>query len=315
MQTDRGPGTAIVFPGMGPSEFGDVAKFMLGNASARELLTVADETLGYSLFDRYAEAEGDYNAYAQIAFVVNCLALADWAREAHDLRPDYVVGPSFGGRAAAVYSGVLTASEGVWLTAKLATLMEEYFAEHHPDLVTHSFVRVPGPRLAEVLAELDARGEWHEISCHIDHDFHMVSVRESVLDWLKETIAAGGGLSLYTMKPPMHAELFAPLRDRADAEIFAKLNFADPQIPVIADQDGTVLRTGAQVRQLLRDYFVRPVQWPSVVETLRGLGVGKLLFSGQDSLFSRVAATKSAFDLVLADPRAALRPRPRTTRA
>ena len=44
---------AVVFPGMGPTEFRSVAKFMLVDRFARELVAEADDVLGYSLFDRY----------------------------------------------------------------------------------------------------------------------------------------------------------------------------------------------------------------------------------------------------------------------
>jgi [acyl-carrier-protein] S-malonyltransferase len=277
--------SAIVFPGMGPSV--DVAKFMLVNPAARELLARADKVLGYSLFDRCQEAEGDYNEHAQVMFVLACLAFARLAD-----RPDYVAGPSFGGRAAAAYCEVLTVEETIWMTAELARLMSAYFAQAHPDVVTHSFVRVPEDALRRILAELDT---WHEVSCYIDADFFMLSLRAERLDWLKQQVAAVGGLSLYTMRPPMHAGIFADLRSRVDSEIFGRLDWADPVIPVIADQDGSVRDTADGVRIMLLDGFVRAVRWPSVVATLRRLRVEALYISGPDTMFGRVPCTTRAF--------------------
>lgn len=63
-----------------------------------------------------------------------------------------------------------------------------------------------------MLAELDERGEWYEIACHVDEDFYMVSLRETVLEWLGKRLRSVGGLPLYTMRPPMHASVFAPLQ-------------------------------------------------------------------------------------------------------
>ena len=51
-------GTALVFPGMGPSPFAEVGKFMLANPLARELFAEADEVLGYSLVDRFRRGRG-----------------------------------------------------------------------------------------------------------------------------------------------------------------------------------------------------------------------------------------------------------------
>lgn len=304
-------GTAFVFPGMSPTRFADVGRFMLVNPIARRLTAQASERLGYPLADRFRDADGDYSEYAQVGFLVNCLALAYWAQEELGAEPDVCAGPSFGEKPLAAFVGALPFAEAVWLTAALARLMEDYFATEHQDVVTHSFVRTPGERLDELLAELAGRGEWHEISCHIDHDFFMVSLRERNLDWLERGIRSLGGLSLYTMRPPMHAAAFEPLRRRAEDEVLGGLTFADPVLPVVADQDGRVVRTGDGIRTMLLDAFVRPLRWPDVVATLRGLGVGKVCVCGPDSLFGRVPVTTSAFEVLAVNPRSALQPRPR----
>jgi [acyl-carrier-protein] S-malonyltransferase len=311
METELRAGAAIVFPGMGPSRFADASKFMLINAFARRLVARADKVLGYSLVDRYREADGDYSEYAQVAFLVNCLALAQWAEETLDARPGFLAGPSFGGKAAAVHSGALSFDDAVWMTAQWARCLDDYFATEHRDVVTHSFIRTPQEQLAQVLAEMDEDGAWYDVSCYIDHDFHMLSLSRDRLDWLKGRLRALGGLSLYTMHPPMHSSAFGPLRDRAEEEIFGRLRFADPLVPVVADQDGRLLTTGAEIRAMLLDGFVRPVRWPDVVGALRGLGVGTLYVCGADSLFGRVACTTRNFEVVAVNPRLAVRPRRR----
>lgn len=304
--------TAIVFPGMGPTSYPEVARFMLVNRHARELLAEADEVLGYRLTDRYEQATGDHSHDGQVSFMVNCLALARWAGERLDGTPSFVVGPSFGGRAAAVHSGALPFADAVRMTAELAACMTDYFGAEHPDLVTQSIVRVAPDELAALRAELDERGEWHDLSCHVDEDFVMLTLREQMLDWLQERVRAVGGMSLYTMKPPMHSYLFADLRDRVAETIFAGLRWSDPALPVIADQDGSVLTTGEQVRDMLLAGFVRPVRWPAVVSALRDLGVGGLHVAGQDGLFTRVAVTTRNFQVVPVTPRSAMQPLRRT---
>src|SRR4051794_37168024 len=89
--------SAIVFPGISPCRFDDVAKFMLIHPAARALVAEADDRLGYSLVDRYREATDEYSEFARVAFLVNCLAPAHWAEDALDLRPQVCVGASFGG--------------------------------------------------------------------------------------------------------------------------------------------------------------------------------------------------------------------------
>src|SRR5262245_22818796 len=181
-------GTAIVFPGMGPVRFADLGKFLLINPIARRLVAVADARLGYSLVDRLRETDGDYSEYAQVAFMVSCVALAEWAQDELGVKPDLCAGPSFGEDLLTAFAGCLPFPDAVWMTARLARCTAEFFRTEHSDVVTFSFVRTPADGLAEALAELDERGEWYEISCYIDEDLHMVSLREKNLDWLQQAI-------------------------------------------------------------------------------------------------------------------------------
>lgn len=312
METANVPsGTAMVFPGMSPTRFADLGKFMVINPLARKLVATADERLGYSLLDRFRETEGEYSEFAQVAFLVSCLALAQWAQGELDVQPQLCTGPSFGEKAVTAFAGSLPAGEAVWMTARLARCMEEFFATEHTDVVTHSFVRTPWQRISEVLDDLSGRGEWYDISCYIDHDFYMVSVREKNLEWLQKRVRGIGGLPLYTMRPPMHSDIFGALRRKAEDEILGGLPFADPELPVVADQDGALVRSGDGIRQMLLDSFVRPLRWPDVVASMKRLGVRRVCVSGPDTLFGRVGCTTGNFEVTTVNPRLAMQPRRR----
>ncbi|MGW3233551.1 ACP S-malonyltransferase [Kitasatospora sp. NPDC001095] len=304
--------TAMIFPGMGPATFDDVGRFMVANRFARELVTVADEVLGYSLVDAFREAEGDYSEAAQVAFLVNCLASADWAQDALGVEAEAVLGPSFGEKAAVAFAQSLPMPEAVRMTAELARCMDEYFSQEHTDIVVLSFVRTPEEKLGEILAELDEQGEWHDISCYIDEGFYMLSLRESRVEWMQQRLRAIGGMPLYTMRPPLHSGAFAGLRDKAEREVLSTLHFTDPKLPVVADQDGALLTTAEQVRTMLLDSIVRPLRWPDAVAGLRRLGVERVCVAGPDSLFGRVPCTTGNFEVVPANPRLAMTPRRRS---
>jgi len=301
--------TAVIFPGISPCRFADVGRFLVINPVARRLTTVADETLGYSLVDQFREATGDYTEYERVAFLVVCLSLAFWAQENMELTADVCAGPSFGGGPAAVYSGALDLPEAITMTARWGHYLDDYFATSHSDVVTQSFARVPETVLAEIMAELDAAGEWHDVACRVDVDFHMVSVREHMLEWLHTRLRSAGGLPLYTMRPPMHSRAFASLRATIEAELFPGLHFRDPRIPVISDHDGKELTTGDEIRALLLDGVVTMVDWPAAVAALRDKGVRKAYVSGPDGLWGRVACARTSFEVMPLTPGLALRPR------
>jgi [acyl-carrier-protein] S-malonyltransferase len=303
-------GTAFVFPGMGPAAPAELGRYLLLDPHARALAAEADDRLGYSLIDRLQQNPGDYTQYAQTAFFVCCVALAGWARRETGLEPDLCVGPSFGIKPLTAFTGCLAFGDAVELTAAVARCLDGYFATEHAGIVTHSFARTPAASLAEILAGLNDDGIWHEVSCHVDDDLYMVTLPEQDVERLDREVRAAGGMSLYTMRPPMHASLFAPLRARVEAEVLGGLpDFADPGVTVVDDHDGTLIRSGAHVRALMLDGIVRAMRWPAVVETLLREGVGTVCVCGPDALFGRVAKTTENFHVVAANPRLAMRPR------
>lgn len=300
---------AIAFPGMGPLAVGDVARFLLLNPVARRRLAAAEEVLGYPLLDRFAEAGGDYSEHAQVAFLVSCVALADLAVAGTD--PVACAGASFGGKAAAVHSGALDFADAVALTTRLARHEDDYFARANGDLVTVSCTRLPAGELAGLLAEMTEQRRWHDISCYIDDDFHMVSMREDDAEWFGDRVRAAGGLLLYSMRPAMHTPVLADLRAEVAAEVFAGVRFTDPVVPVVADQDGAVVTDAAGVRRMLLDGYTHPVRWPALLVSLAGLGVDTLHVCGPDALFGRVRRTTATFTVVAVNPAMAMRPRRR----
>ncbi|MFG1949342.1 ACP S-malonyltransferase [Nonomuraea sp. NPDC048826] len=311
MQTDAREDSAIIFPGISPAPFAETARFLLIDPVARRMLAEADEVLGCSVLERHREAGDDYSAGARVAFLVSCLALARWAGRTLGISPRLVAGPSFGGVPAAVHSGALGFADAVSLTASWGRVTEEYFTREHRDVVTLSVARLPEDRLERVLEELKGSEEWYGVACFVDADFHLVSVHESRVEWLQDRMRAEGGMPLSVMRPPMHSSRFGGLRETIERELFGGLRFADPVIPVVSDHDGTVLTSGAQLRELVLDAVVRPVRWPAVIARLRREGIRTFCVSGPDAMWGRVASVRKNFEVVAVKPKTALQPRRR----
>lgn len=298
---------AIVFPALSPVRRKDLGTFLMIHPFARRRLAEANDVLGYHLADALADAppDDDYTEPVQVAVLIACLALAEWAEKRLGAAPEYCVGPSFGERAALAYTGALPFADTVRLVDEIARVERQYFATEHQDVVTHSFVRVPVERLEALLAGLD----WHDISGRLDPDFHMVSLREAELTDFKAAISAVGGYSLTTMRPPAHASAFTGVRAQME-QVYARYTLSAPRIPVISYQDGAVLTDPRALRAGLLDGFVRPIRWVEAVRSLRELSVDRLWVTGPDTMFSRLRTTTENFDVELCDLRRVLvRPR------
>ncbi|MEI5103155.1 ACP S-malonyltransferase [Streptomyces sp. PmtG] len=307
MTTDQAR-SAVVFPGMGPSRFTDVGKFMMIDPFVRKRLAAADEALGQSVLDGFRTQGTDFGEFAQVAFFINSLALADRAVETRGLKPDLCVGFSFGQKAAAAFSGALPFPDAVRLTHELARCEQRFFEEEYQDLVTLTITRVPAEALQQVLGELAERGEFHEVSGHLDEGMHMITMREQVLESFQRRISAIGGYSLYSMKPPAHCRVLTGLRARVEEEVLSGFDLADPELPVVADHDGSLVTSADQMRTLLLDTFDHPVRWHPVVDTLRADGVRTVHVTGPDRLIHRLDVTTRHFDVVALGPEQALRP-------
>ena len=300
---------AVVFPGMGPSKFADVGRFMTVSPFARRRLAEADAALGYSLLEELRSGPDEYSAAQQIAFLVNSVAMADWMEKSLDFRPDVCVGSSFGERAAVAYSGAMPFADVVRLTAELARCELEYFQEEHRDLVSQLVVRTPSERLADVLTAMSENGEWYEISGYFDETVHLVTMHEEHLAAFKARISDRGGYSLTTMRPAAHAGVLAPLRARLREEVLEKFSFTAPEVPIISDQDGSLLSEGAEVGALLDSSTVNPVHWGHIHERLANEGLTTICVAGPDFLIHRLDLLKKNYEVVTASPKDALKPR------
>lgn len=299
--------SAVIFPGMGPTNYAELAKFVLLDRDARALFAEADAAAGFRILPAFRDADGDYSLPAQLAFLVGSLALARWAdRTGGDRR--LVAGPSFGVKPLCAYVGSLGVADTVRMTVGLAELGDRYFAAQHQDLVTVSFARVSQERLQPVLDELTAAGHWYEMACYVDTEFLMLTLQQDRVPAFQADLRALGGLPLYQMRPPMHCSVLADLRLAAEEQVLAPLHFADPAIPVVDDSTGEVLRSGRQIRDLVLNTYTAPVRWPSVVDTMLRHGVTELVVAGADALFSRVPCTVGNFTVLAASPRRAVRP-------
>ena len=300
---------ALVFPGMGPSGYAELARFMMVSPRARRLRKAADSVLDYSLMDEYRRVGEGYSESSQVAFLISCFALAEWAKEELGIEPDLCTGASFGEKVAIAYAGCLPFSETVRLTVQLARCEEAYFHLEYRDVVTQSVARTPEQNLAEILADMAGRGDWYDISCVIDEDFFMVSMREQSLERFNGAVRATGGIPLHVMRPPMHSPAFSALRQRVADNVLPDFQFADPRLPIVADQDGALVGTAEGVRSLLLDSIVRPVNWPDTLRSMRERGVTKIYVAGPDALFGRVRCVTGNFDVVTVNQRMALRPK------
>lgn len=293
---------AVLFGGTVPPLHAKVGEFLETDSYARERLAQAEEVLGHRVLPRFSQATESYSPEARQAYLVTCVALADRARD-EDGEAGVCAAASIGHLPALHYSGALSFADMVLLGEAVTACENEWNATDH-GLVSHFMYRVGRDRLAQLCAEVEAEGGRAEVAGHFSDTIHLLNVSAGSLPQLERGVRAGGGVPVLTFPQAEHSGVNAPLRDRI-GEAVSGFRFRDARVGFVRGADGALVDSAEDLRSLLRDDCVTPVDFPLVVDRLRALGVDRVHVIGPGNLFERL--TKEHFDVTVLVPDARAR--------
>lgn len=289
---------ALYFPGLVPTKFSSVEDFLRTDDYAHARIEVADDVLGYSLLDAYAEAEVyDWEVY-ESGFMALTLALADWAVEHVELNPVLCGGQSFGAIIAAVFTGALPYEDGLRLVRSSTKVEVEYFDGQPEPLGCLFFYRLDSARVDELVAEFRADGRDVEVSIYLDNAVHAVSGTLADLQLFEERVRESGGYPFYTMNRSEHCSGVRPLRDRLETEVYDAFSWSTPKWPMLSDVSGRLLTDPEAIKQDLLDGWVTPVRWSTVVDGMRAAGAEHAHIIGPRNMFARITNNALPTDVI-----------------
>lgn len=295
---------AVFFPGLVPTGFGPVARFVTESEYARRRFAEADEVLGYSLADAYRDASiHDWEVF-QSAFLALTLALADWAECHEGMSPAVCGGQSFGGIVSAVYCGSLSYADALRLVRASSQVEQDYFESLAEPVGCYFFTNIPREKVIRLVDEFRDAGEWIEISVEMDSDIFAVSAQMRTIEKFKARTRELGGFSFYTMNRAEHCAGVADLRERLYREVYSRFTWRSPRVPILSDVDGRLIDDPESIMQDLLDGWVYPVRWSTMIEGLRRAGTTRVYVIGPRMIFSR--ATRDVFPTLAITPKHAL---------
>jgi [acyl-carrier-protein] S-malonyltransferase len=280
----------FLYPGQGSQKIGMGAELL---ESEPELLTQylaqAEDAAGLPI--REYALEGPMEALtrtdvAQPALFSVSLALTDAAR-ARGLQPAFVAGHSLGEYTAATAAGALTVEDGIKLVALRGKLMAEIQSERPGAMV--AVIGLDPEQLSELCEQASADGVVGLANLNSPTQI-VVSGEEAAVDHLARLAEEAEAQRVVRLQvgAAFHSSLMEPVQSKM-GEAMAEVEWRDPQVPLVSNASGGVVRTGEAVRQALLDQIASPVLWVDCVRTLAAAGVTTVLELGPGRVLAGLA--------------------------
>ena len=266
---------AFMFPGQGSQKVGMGRDFAERYPElVARYFKPADEILGYGLTDlcfNGPEEQLRSTDNTQPAIFLVSMVVREVLRE-QGITPEAAVGHSLGEYSALVCAGVLRFEDALRLVRRRGQLMAAV-NERTPGAMA-AVMGLDPARVDEVCAA--ARGEGAGVVEAANYNSPEQTVISGEAGAVTRAIALAKEAGADRVVPlqvgaPFHCSLMNDMGAEFAAEL-DKYDFADPQIPVIANVTGDYVRTAAEVKDALRRQVAGSVRWTATMQRLAADG-------------------------------------------
>ena len=279
------PGQGVQRPGMGR----DLDRLF---PSARAALQRAEEVLQMPV--RRLCFEGPAEELFRTENIQPCVVAVSYAahqafRERFgEVGVEVVAGHSLGEISAYAASGALSWEEALLLVRERGRLMAAA-AETSPGRML-AIVGLDEGQVQEIRAAAGSQGGIWMANLNSPNQF-ILSGEAAAISRAEEMANRAGARRVTVLEIPLAAH--SPLMARAAlvlAEKVRQLPIRPPQIPLVANGSGLVLRSARSLRSELQGHLLRPVQWARTMAALQRLRVSTVVELGPGRVLASLAA-------------------------
>lgn len=286
---------ALLFPGQGSQRVGMARDAAETCAAARAVFEVAERALDLPLarlcFEGPEEAllATEVQQPAILAASVALLRALE-ERVGAPLPVAYLGGHSLGEYTALVASGALALEDALRLVRARGAYMQEAVPA---GVGAMAAILGSDPETVEAACARarERTGAWVEPANFNAPGQTVISGHAEAVERACEE-ARGAGARRATrlaVSAPFHCRLMAPAAERLAADL-ARVRFADPKPPVVANVTAEPTGDAAALAELLRRQVTEPVRFTAMVERLAALGVRRVLEIGPSKVLAPLVA-------------------------
>lgn len=283
--------TALLFPGQGSQYPGMGRDFYNRYKKAKEIFTQADEILGFNLSEKIFGGSAQGLASTQITqpaiFTTTIACLKVLTNHLTTKSPNHPIaalaGHSLGEYSAVVASGALSFAEGLRLVQRRGEIMAEIGEE-----IKGGMLAVLGLDREKVsqICQLCSSSGVVEIANFNSPGQIVVAGEKKALEKVAQQCRKFGGKAIpLKMSIPSHSSLMEAAKPKLGQEL-EKVEFRNPQIPVVTNFNAAAARTGKELKEALLHQLISPVRWEDSIHRLIADGIDIFVEVGPGKVLS-----------------------------
>lgn len=277
---------ALVFSGQGSQYVGMFKDIYEKYETARNLVDIADEILGFDLSDICFNGPIEIlkeTKNTQPAIFLHSALIYTMLKEKLEFQA--TAGHSVGEYAALFASGVISFEDGLKLVRKRGELM--FSAGLEKPGTMFAVINLADDKVVDVCNELTEKGNGNVVVAANFNSPGQVVVSGSA-QYLRENIAAfkSAGARM-TVELPVSGAFHSPLLESAKNELAEAINnteFHTAKVPVYSNVFATALFNSSKIKDALIKQLTAPVKWTQSLNTMKNEGFTKFIEIGPGSV-------------------------------
>jgi [acyl-carrier-protein] S-malonyltransferase len=277
---------AFIFPGQGSQEVGMGKALAEAFPIVRDTMAEADEALGESLSTLCFEGPAEKLVLTEntqpaiLAVSIACYRLL----ASRGVTPAFVAGHSLGEYSAHVAAGTIAFADALRIVRRRGRYMQEAVPVGQGAMA--AILGLDAAKVAQACAEAAEGDVVSPANMNAPGQVVIAGSKDAVARASERAKALGARRAVpLPVSAPFHCALMEPAEARLAPELRA-LRVADPAVPVVANVDAELKRTGPAAIEALVKQVSAPVRWEDVMRRLASEGVHKYVEVGPGTVLT-----------------------------